>query len=39
VIGDAEAENLAPTVILNPARDSNLMKEEIFGPILPIVSY
>ena len=38
VIGD-NSESLVPTVILNPSRDSDLMKDEIFGPILPIVSY
>jgi aldehyde dehydrogenase (NAD+) len=30
---------LTPTVVLNPARDSALMKDEIFGPILPLYSY
>ena len=28
-----------PTLILNPSSDSSLMKEEIFGPILPIIGY
>ena len=27
------------TVVLNPPEDSALMKEEIFGPILPIIEY
>jgi len=27
------------TVILNPSIDSQLMKEEIFGPIIPIIPY
>jgi coniferyl-aldehyde dehydrogenase len=28
-----------PTLVLNPPEDSRLMREEIFGPILPILSY
>ena len=28
-----------PTLVDNPTLDSELMKEEIFGPILPIISY
>lgn len=35
---DASDRFIYPTVILNPPADSRLMKEEIFGPILPIVS-
>lgn len=31
--------NLEPTVILNPRKDSAVMMEEIFGPILPIITY
>lgn len=27
------------TVVLNPIMDSNLMKDEIFGPILPVIEY
>jgi coniferyl-aldehyde dehydrogenase len=30
---------LAPTLVLNATLDCNLMREEIFGPILPIVTY
>lgn len=30
---------LAPTIVLNPALDSTLMQEEIFGPIMPIISF
>ncbi len=30
---------IAPTLILNPDLDSPLMQEEIFGPILPILTY
>lgn len=42
VIGNANAyedKNLTPTVILNPAKDSAVMMEEIFGPILPVYPY
>ena len=28
-----------PTLVLNPPEESNLMQEEIFGPILPVISY
>lgn len=34
----AEAERLiAPTLVLDPPADSRVMREEIFGPILPLV--
>ena len=42
VIGNPNAcddNNLTPTVILNPAVDSAVMKDEIFGPILPVYSF
>jgi aldehyde dehydrogenase (NAD+) len=42
IAGNANAhndKNLLPTVVLNPSKDSALMKDEIFGPILPIVTY
>lgn len=29
---------MAPTLVLEPSLDSPLMKEEIFGPILPIIT-
>lgn len=29
---------IEPTIILNPKLDSLLMNEEIFGPILPIIT-
>jgi coniferyl-aldehyde dehydrogenase len=36
----AESERLLPpTVVLEPGDDCKVMQEEIFGPILPIVSY
>ena len=31
--------HLQPTIILNPKRDSEVMKDEIFGPIFPILTY
>ena len=31
-------KNLLPTVILNPSPDSPLMQDEIFGPILPVIT-
>ena len=39
--GNSNKENcyLAPTLIDNPSHDSEIMKDEIFGPILPILSY
>ena len=42
VVGNGRAhidKNLTPTVVLNPSLQSELMKEEIFGPILPVVTY
>ena len=39
-LGDAYAERkIAPTVVLNPPLDGELMGEEIFGPILPVIGY
>ena len=35
---DRESKFFAPTVIINPDLDSPLMQEEIFGPILPVIS-
>lgn len=35
---DANSKYIAPTIVLDPDLDSPLMQEEIFGPILPIVS-
>ena len=38
--GDSDASELwvAPTVIKDPSLDAPIMKEEIFGPLLPIVT-
>ena len=30
---------IPPTLVLNPSEDMKLMQEEIFGPVLPIISY
>ncbi len=39
--GEVEEEGcyIAPTLVDEPSLDSELMKNEIFGPILPILSY
>jgi aldehyde dehydrogenase (NAD+) len=39
--GNHDKENLylAPTLLDEPARESKVMKDEIFGPILPIITY
>ncbi len=42
VIGNSNAHNdkdLKPSAVLNPSPDSPLMKDEIFGPIMPIITY
>ncbi len=35
---DAATRYIAPTVIVEPAPDSAIMEEEIFGPLLPILA-
>jgi NAD-dependent aldehyde dehydrogenases len=35
---DADAQRAELTVVVDPAADSALMREEIFGPVLPIVT-
>ncbi|WP_088330085.1 aldehyde dehydrogenase family protein [Lacimicrobium sp. SS2-24] len=35
---DPQTRFMAPTIVLNPSTDSPLMQEEIFGPILPIIT-
>jgi len=37
--GPASARRLMPVLILNPPRDTAVMRDEIFGPILPILGY
>jgi coniferyl-aldehyde dehydrogenase len=34
----SNSRKIAPTIVVDPPRDSLLMREEIFGPVLPIVS-
>lgn len=36
---DHDQRWICPTVVLNPNLDSQMMTEEIFGPILPIITY
>lgn len=36
---DAKTNYIAPTLIDEPKLDSEVMKDEIFGPILPVISY
>ena len=35
---DIDSLYLAPTIVVDPPRDSSLMTNEIFGPILPIIT-
>ena len=35
----ADKRYIEPTLLLQPALDSRIMEEEIFGPLLPILSY
>lgn len=35
---DSAQRRLTPAIVLNPPEDCALMREEIFGPILPVVS-
>eukprot|EP01133_Synstelium_polycarpum_P012930 gene12930-15197_t len=37
--GDVETRYVAPTVILEPDMESPIMTEEIFGPVMPIITY
>ncbi|KVM95092.1 coniferyl aldehyde dehydrogenase [Burkholderia stagnalis] len=36
---DAASRKFAPTLVIGAPADSRLMREEIFGPVLPIVEY
>lgn len=36
---DSEKVKIEPTIVIDPALNSKIMLEEIFAPILPIVSY
>ncbi|KAJ8769172.1 hypothetical protein K2173_000947 [Erythroxylum novogranatense] len=35
---DQNRLKIAPTIVLDPPRDSSIMQEEIFGPLLPVVT-
>jgi coniferyl-aldehyde dehydrogenase len=35
----AEARKLPPTLVIDPADDLSVMREEIFGPVLPVKTY
>jgi coniferyl-aldehyde dehydrogenase len=37
--GQQEHRKIPPTLILNPTEDMTVMQEEIFGPVLPIMTY
>ena len=34
-----DSRKMPPTVVLDPPADGGLMREEIFGPILPVIEY
>ncbi|MDB2627256.1 aldehyde dehydrogenase family protein [Schleiferiaceae bacterium] len=36
---NAEQRKISPAVFINPSKEGALMKEEIFGPLLPVFSY
>tara|TARA_Y100001949_G_scaffold45190_1_gene37301 strand:- start:1404 stop:2861 length:1458 start_codon:yes stop_codon:yes gene_type:complete len=38
-LSQQEYHKMVPTIILNPTDDMKVMKEEIFGPILPVKTY
>lgn len=37
--GDQDSKFIEPTLVSEPAVDSELMQQEIFGPVLPILTY
>ena len=37
--GDEKTRKIAPTILRNPDLKAPLMEEEIFGPLLPVLSY
>lgn len=37
--GKKEGERIGPTILTNVPVDSKIMREEIFGPLLPVLSY
>ena len=38
-VTNAEQRKISPAVFINPSKEGALMKEEIFGPLLPVFSY
>ena len=36
---NAAKHRLAPAIVVNPSPDLDLMREEIFGPLLPVIPY
>jgi coniferyl-aldehyde dehydrogenase len=36
---DPDARKIAPTLVVDPSEELSLMRDEIFGPVLPIRSY
>lgn len=38
-VSDRESRYIGPTLLGNPSHESGVMQEEIFGPILPILTY
>jgi coniferyl-aldehyde dehydrogenase len=36
---DADRRRLAPTLVVDPSDELSVMREEIFGPVLPVKSY
>lgn len=36
---DRDIKYVEPTIIVNPSLDSECMREEIFGPVIPVVTY
>jgi coniferyl-aldehyde dehydrogenase len=38
-LGDGSARQMPPTLVMGVTSDMQLMQEEIFGPILPVVAY
>lgn len=36
---ELQAPKLTPAILVDPPRDSPAMQEEIFGPLLPVISY
>ncbi len=36
---DVDTLKIAPTLVINPSLDSELMQYEIFGPVLPLITY